>query len=85
VESKKPIRKVIVGKVLSDKMDKSITIECESRKLHPIYKKFVKVHSKVKVHDGKNTAKLGDVVEVIKCRPMSKEKSWRLVKVIEKA
>ena len=78
-------KKTIIGMVVSDKMDKSITIERETRKRHPLYKKFVKRHSKIRAHDEKNEAVVGDLVKIIETRPISKTKSWRILEIIEKA
>ena len=79
------IRKTRVGRVISDKMDKTIVVAVENRKTHPLYKKIVKTTYKLKAHDEDNSAKVGDVVEVMETRPLSKEKRWRLVSIIEKA
>ena len=79
-----PIKRTFVGVVVSDKMDKTITVKREIRKRHPIYKKFVKKYSKLKAHDPKNEACIGDFVKVIESRPISKEKTWRLAEIIEK-
>ncbi|WP_428772642.1 30S ribosomal protein S17 [Vibrio sp.] len=73
------------GRVVSDKMDKSITVAIERFVKHPIYGKFVKRTTKVHAHDENNECGLGDTVEIRECRPMSKTKSWTLVKVVEKA
>lgn len=78
-------RKEIIGKVMSDKMEKGITVELETRKLNPMYKKFVTYHKKVKARDEKNEAGVGDKVRLIETRPLSKEIRWRLVEIIEKA
>jgi len=81
----KPNQKTITGIVVSDKMDKGITVELETRKRHPLYKKFVKEHFKVKAHDGKNEASVGDLVKLVECRPISKDKCWRVTEILEKA
>jgi small subunit ribosomal protein S17 len=73
------------GRVVSDKMDKSIVVAIERFVKHPIYGKFVKRTTKVHAHDETNECGLGDKVEIQECRPMSKTKSWALVKVVEKA
>lgn len=78
-------RKVVTGKVVSDKMDKTITVLVETYKTHPLYGKRVKYSKKFKAHDENNTAKIGDVVKIMETRPLSKDKRWRLVEVIEKA
>ncbi|MDV7105672.1 30S ribosomal protein S17 [Vibrio sp. TH_r3] len=73
------------GRVVSDKMDKSITVAIERMVKHPIYGKFVKRTTKLHAHDENNECGLGDTVEISECRPLSKTKSWTLVKVLEKA
>ena len=73
------------GRVVSDKMDKSIVVAIERMVKHPIYGKFVKRTTKLHAHDENNECGLGDTVEISECRPLSKTKSWTLVKVIEKA
>ncbi len=73
------------GRVVSDKMDKSITVAIERMVKHPIYGKFVKRTTKLHAHDETNECGQGDKVEIRECRPLSKTKSWTLVKVIEKA
>ena len=78
-------RRVLSGKVVSDKMDKTIVVEIPEIKRHPLYAKQMKFSTKVKVHDENNEAKLGDTVEIMETRPLSKDKHFRLVKVVEKA
>ncbi len=78
-------RKVLRGKVVSDKMDKTITVEISSKKAHPLYAKRVKFSRKIKAHDELNEAKMGDTVMIMETRPLSKDKHFRLVKIIEKA
>ncbi len=78
-------RKSIVGVVVSDKMDKTITVSIERRKKHPKYGKFVKATSKFSAHDEKNECTINDVVKIMETRPLSKNKRWRLVEIIEKA
>ncbi len=73
------------GRVTSDKMDKSITVAIERFVKHPIYGKYVKRTTKIHAHDENNECGLGDTVEIKECRPLSKTKSWTLVKVVEKA
>ncbi|BCL68377.1 30S ribosomal subunit protein S17 [Vibrio nigripulchritudo MADA3029] len=73
------------GRVVSDKMDKSIVVAIERMVKHPIYGKFVKRTTKLHAHDENNECGLGDTVEIQECRPLSKKKSWTLVKVVEKA
>ncbi|WP_206335786.1 MULTISPECIES: 30S ribosomal protein S17 [Mesoplasma] len=78
-------RRILVGKVVSDKMDKTITVLVETYKNHPIYKKRVKYSKKYKAHDEQQIAKIGDKVQIMETRPLSKTKNFRLVKVVEKA
>jgi len=78
-------KKEFVGVVKSDKMMKTIVVAVETLKLHPLYKKYVKRVKKVKAHDEKNDAKIGDRVRVIECRPLSREKCWKLAEIIERA
>ncbi|MBQ2231461.1 MAG: 30S ribosomal protein S17 [Oscillospiraceae bacterium] len=78
-------RKTRVGKVVSDKMDKTIVVAIADRVQHPLYKKIVKRTYKLKAHDEENIAGIGDTVRVMECRPLSKEKRWRLVEIVEKA
>jgi len=79
------LRKVRVGKVVSDKMDKSIVVSVERRVKHPIYGKFVKKTSRFMAHDEENKCGMGDTVRIMETRPLSKRKRWRLVEIIEKA
>ncbi|CEH30950.1 MULTISPECIES: 30S ribosomal protein S17 [Aneurinibacillus] len=78
-------RKVVLGRVVSDKMDKTIVVLVETYKKHPLYGKRVKYSKKFKAHDEQNTAKIGDLVKIMETRPLSKDKRWRLVEVVEKA
>jgi len=73
------------GRVISDKMDKSITVAIERKVKHPLYGKFIKRTTKLHVHDENNECSIGDTVEVKECRPLSKTKSWTLVRIVEKA
>jgi small subunit ribosomal protein S17 len=82
---RKQSRKSRVGKVVSNKMDKSITVAVEKRVQHPIYKKFFKRTTKFMAHDEKNECTIGDIVKIMETRPMSAKKRWRLVEVVEKA
>jgi len=84
-EKAKSGKKEFIGLVKSDKMDKTIVVSIETLKLHSLYKKYVKRAKKVKAHDEKNDARIGDRVRVIECRPISKEKCWTLVEIIERA
>ncbi len=78
-------RRVLTGKVVSDKMEKTIVVEISETKKHRLYGKQIKFSTKVKAHDENNEAKIGDTVEIMETRPLSKDKHFRLVKVIEKA
>ena len=77
-------RKIKEGLVVSDKMDKTVVVAVETRKVHPLYKKAIRGTKKYKAHDEKNTCKIGDKVKIIETRPLSKEKSWRVTEVISK-
>lgn len=79
------LRKVLIGKVLSNKMDKTIVVGVETNVKHPMYKKIVKRTYKLKAHDEENVCQIGDTVKVMETRPLSKDKRWRLVEVVEKA
>ena len=79
------LRKTRVGKVVSDKMDKTIVVAIEDNVKHPLYKKIVKRTYKIKAHDENNECNIGDRVKVMETRPLSKDKRWRLVEIIEKA
>ncbi len=79
------LRKTRVGKVVSDKMDKTIVVAIEDHVKHPLYKKIVKKTYKLKAHDENNECKPGDTVRVMETRPLSKDKRWRLVQIIERA
>ena len=73
------------GSVISDKMDKSIIVLIERKVKHPLYGKYIKKSTKLHVHDENNECSLGDTVQITECRPMSKTKSWTLVKIVDKA
>jgi len=79
------LTRTMTGRVISDKMDKTITVLIERRVKHPIYGKYVKRSTKLHAHDEHNECHEGDVVTIEECRPLSKSKAWRLVKVVEKA
>ena len=83
--SDRNIRKTEIGKVVSNKMDKTIVIAIENSVKHPLYKKIIKRTVKLKAHDENNECTIGDRVRVMETRPLSKEKRWRLVEIIEKA
>lgn len=78
-------RKVRIGKVVSDKMDKTIVVATEKLVAHPLYKKQIKMTKKYKVHDEENQCQIGDMVKIMETRPLSKQKRWRLVEILEKA
>ena len=78
-------RKTRVGKVVSDKMNKTIVVAVEDRVPHPLYKKIIKRTYKLKAHDEENSCGIGDRVRVMETRPLSKDKRWRLIEIIEKA
>lgn len=77
-------RKTRIGKVVSNKMDKSIVVAIERRVAHPIYKKYYKKTTKLIAHDPNNECNIGDIVEIMETRPLSKRKRWRLVKILER-
>ncbi len=79
------LRKVMIGTVVSNKMDKTIVVAVETNVKHKIYKKIVKRTYKLKAHDENNECNIGDIVKVMETRPLSKDKRWRLVEVMEKA
>ena len=79
------LRKVRTGKVVSDKMDKTIVVAVVDNVRHPLYKKIVKRTYKLKAHDENNECRIGDTVKVMETRPLSKDKRWRLVEIIERA
>ncbi|NLI59042.1 MAG: 30S ribosomal protein S17 [Clostridium sp.] len=83
--SERGLRKTRVGKVTSDKMDKTIVVNVEGSVKHPLYKKFVKRTYKLKAHDENNECSVGDIVRVMETRPLSRHKRWRLVEIVEKA
>ena len=84
-ENTRAFRKTRIGTVVSDKMDKTIVVAVEDSYQHPLYKKTMKRTYKLKAHDENNECGIGDTVEVMETRPLSKDKRWRLVRVIEKA
>jgi small subunit ribosomal protein S17 len=84
MENKRNLRKERVGVVVSNKMDKSIVIAVKRKVKHPIYGKFVNKTSKLHAHDEENTCNIGDTVRVMETRPLSKNKSWRLVEIVER-
>ncbi|MEK3789459.1 30S ribosomal protein S17 [Paenibacillus sp. FSL K6-1230] len=83
--SERNARRVQVGKVVSDKMDKTIVVAVETYKKHDLYHKRIKYTKKFKAHDENNTAQIGDTVKIMETRKLSKDKNWRLVEIVEKA
>jgi small subunit ribosomal protein S17 len=83
--SERNLRKTRVGKVVSDKMDKTVVVAIVDNVKHPLYNKIIKRTVKLKAHDEKNECKVGDRVEVMETRPLSKDKRWRVTEIIEKA
>lgn len=79
------LRKTRVGRVVSDKMDKTLVVAIEDNVKHPLYKKIIKRTLRLKAHDENNEAKTGDRVSIMETRPLSKDKRWRLVKILERA
>ena len=84
-ENTRAFRKTRIGLVVSDKMDKTIVVAIEDSVRHPLYKKTMKRTYKLKAHDENNECGIGDTVEVMETRPLSKDKRWRLIRIIEKA
>ena len=83
--SERNLRKTRVGKVVSDKMDKTVVVAIEDNVKHPLYKKIIKNTIRLKAHDENNTCGIGDRVLIMETRPLSKDKNWRVVEIIEKA
>jgi 30S ribosomal protein S17 len=81
----RPMRKTRVGLVVSDKMQKTVVVAIERRVAHPVYGKMVTLTTRLKAHDEENTAKAGDTVRIMETRPMSKDKRWRLVEIVQRA
>ena len=79
------VLRTLQGEVVSDKMDKTITVLVERREKHPLYKKYVRRSSKLHAHDENNECHVGDTVSIVQCRPLSKTKSWRLHSIVERA
>ena len=79
------MRKTVVGTIVSDKMEKTVVVSVADRVRHPKYKKIIKRTIKFKAHDEKNECKIGDRVRIMETRPLSKDKRWRLVEIVEKA
>ena len=85
MEEKNANRKVITGTVVSNKMDKTAVVQTQRRFAHPVYKKYVTKRVKYKVHDENNSLSVGDTVRIVETRPLSREKRWRLLDIVEKA
>ena len=83
--SERKLRKVMIGKVVSDKMDKTVVVSVQTNVKHKIYGKIMKRTYKLKAHDEENACKVGDRVKVMETRPLSKDKRWRIVEIVEKA
>lgn len=82
---RKAIKKTLTGRVVSNKMQKTIVVVIERRVLHPLYKKYLTRSKRIKAHDEEGGCQIGDLVRVVESRPMSKDKRWRLVEVVERA
>jgi small subunit ribosomal protein S17 len=78
-------KKVFQGRVVSDKMDKTIVVQVDGRMVHPLYKKYVNFSKKFKAHDENSEAHIGDTVRIVESRPISKDKRWRLFEIVERA
>jgi small subunit ribosomal protein S17 len=78
-------KRVLVGRVLSNRMDKTVTVVVERKKRHPLYGKVVAMRKKYKAHDAENSCQIGDLVQMIESRPMSKEKRWVVTEILERA
>lgn len=85
MEAKKVNKRTMTGVVVSDSMDKTVVVKVEVRQKHPLYSKIVRKSRRIKAHDEKNECKVGDTVRVTECRPLSKEKCWRLTGILERA
>ena len=77
-------RKQLIGKVVSNKMEKTVVVKISNLKMHPLYKKSVQMSKRIKSHDEKNECNIGDTVKVEECRPLSKDKRYRLIEIVEK-
>ena len=85
MEQRNTARRVKQGRVASNKMDKTIVVVTETRVPHPTYGKIVRKSTRFKAHDEQNDAKIGDIVRIMECRPLSRDKRWRLVEIVERA
>jgi len=84
MNERKP-KKAQIGSVISDKMDKTVVVQIERRYPHPVYKKIITRRTRLKAHDETNECKIGDRVKITECRPLSKDKAWRVIEIVEKA
>lgn len=78
-------KRVLVGRVTSNRMDKTVIVQVERRKRHPLYGKVVGIRKKYKAHDAENQCQIGDMVSMIECRPLSREKRWMITEILERA
>jgi small subunit ribosomal protein S17 len=85
MSEEKSMQRTLQGRVVSDKMNKSVTVMIERRERHPLYGKYVRRSTKLHAHDENNDCNIGDVVVIEQCRPLSKSKSWRLVEILERS
>lgn len=85
IQTERGRRQVLAGTVVSDKMDKTVTIKVERTIMHPLYKRFMKKSQKYVAHDETNDCKIGDRVVITSCRPLSKRKRWRVTEIVERA
>ncbi|OBS10025.1 30S ribosomal protein S17 [Acidihalobacter prosperus] len=79
------VKRAVVGRVLSDKMDKTLTVQIERMVKHPVYGKYIRRSTKLHVHDEQNSGRTGDTVRIQECRPISRTKSWMLVEIVERS
>lgn len=84
-EQQEKVQRSVTGRVISDKMDKTITVLVERKVPHPLYKKYIRRSTKLHAHDEKNECHEGDLVTIAQCRPLSKSKTWKLVTIVEQA
>ncbi|MFX4263052.1 30S ribosomal protein S17 [Pelotomaculum propionicicum] len=82
---KRGMRKVLTGKIVSDKMDKTVVVAVESLVRHPLYQRTIRRTKKFKAHDEENSCRIGDKVKMMETRPLSKEKRWRIIEILERA
>lgn len=84
-DSERKLTRTLIGEVISDKMNKTVTVLVERRVRHPLYKKYIRRSTKLHAHDEENQCRMGDIISIEPCRPLSKSKSWRLHEIIERA